>query len=101
MIKPDAKWRELPIGGLILEGGTAAKYETGDWRSRRPIHHKERCINCLFCWVYCPDSSIKVEDGKVVGIDYAHCKGCGICARECPTKPEKAIEMKEESDFEE
>ena len=25
-----------------------------------------------------------VDDGKLVGIDYHHCKGCGICAQECP-----------------
>ena len=100
MIKADAKWRELPTGGLILEGGTAALYETGDWRSVRPIHSQEKCINCLICWIYCPDSAIKVEDGKIVGIDYAHCKGCGICAKECPAKVH-AIEMKDESEFEE
>jgi len=27
-----------------------------------------------------------VEDGKVVDIDLDHCKGCGICAYECPPK---------------
>jgi pyruvate ferredoxin oxidoreductase delta subunit len=99
MIKADEKWRDLPIGGLILEGGTAEKYETGDWRSKRPVLNKEKCINCLFCWVYCPDSAIQLQDGKVTGIDYAHCKGCGICARECPAKVQ-AIEMKSEGEFE-
>ena len=99
MIEPDAKWHELPKGGVIPEGGTAALYETGDWRSRRPVHDKAKCTNCLICWIYCPDSAIIVEDGKVAGIDYAHCKGCGICARECPPKI-RAIEMKDESEFE-
>ena len=40
----------------------------------------------------CPDSAILVEDAKVVGIDLEHCKGCGICAAECPPKV-KAIKM--------
>jgi len=33
-----------------------------------------------------------VKDGKMVGIDYEHCKGCGICANECPPKA-SAIKM--------
>lgn len=90
-------WKELPIGGIIPEGGTSQAYKTGNWRTGfRPKWHPERCIQCLFCWIYCPDDAIIVEDGKMVGIDYEFCKGCGICARECPAKPEKAIEMEEE-----
>ena len=34
------------------------------------------------------------DDEKVRGIDYYHCKGCGICAKECPAD---AITMVEES----
>lgn len=89
------KWNELPIGGLITEGATSSKFETGDWRTKVPVWNKEKCINCFFCWIYCPDSSIIIENGKVQGINYFHCKGCGICAKECPPKI-KAIEMKEE-----
>lgn len=33
---------------------------------------------------YCPDSSLPVAEGKLAGIDYLHCKGCGICAQVCP-----------------
>jgi pyruvate ferredoxin oxidoreductase delta subunit len=79
--------------GCVLEGGTAEAFETGDWRSRRPVWHSDICIQCLRCWIHCPDSSITVAEGKITGIDYKHCKGCGICAKECPTKPKKAIEM--------
>ena len=85
-------WKELPEGDLIVGGGTAVEFKTGDWRSRRPVLLKEKCINCLNCWVYCPDSAIIVADGKVVGYDYEHCKGCGICYHECPVKG-KAIMM--------
>ena len=45
----------------------------------------------MLCYFYCPDASILVENGKAVGIDLEHCKGCGICAKECPTD---AIAMK-------
>jgi len=85
-------WKDVPRAGLILEPGNAASYETGDWRTFRPVWSKDKCIHCLSCWIFCPDSAIMVEDGKVMGIDYKHCKGCGICSSECPDKV-KAIEM--------
>lgn len=96
----DPGYKDLPKGALILEAGTAAKYETGDWRSKRPVFIQENCINCSFCWIFCPDSSIILKDGKMTGIDYKHCKGCGICAYECPSK-KKAIIMKDEAEIEE
>lgn len=89
------KWKELPIGGLILEPGTAQRYKTGSWRSRRPIFDKDKCISCLNCWIYCPDSSIIVEGGKVLEINLDYCKGCGICASVCPEKV-SAIKMEDE-----
>lgn len=92
-------WKELPIGGIVLTGGTAFEYETGSWRSFRPVRDSEKCINCLECWFSCPDSAIKVEDGKFKEFDLTHCKGCGICAKVCPPKV-SAITMKPESEFE-
>jgi pyruvate ferredoxin oxidoreductase delta subunit len=47
----------------------------------------------MLCYFYCPDASIIIEGGKAVGIDLKHCKGCGICAKECP---EHAIAMQTE-----
>ncbi len=38
----------------------------------------------MMCWIVCPDSAIQVEGGKKVGTDMQYCKGCGICATECP-----------------
>ena len=93
-------WRDLAIGGVIPEGGNSAEKDVSGWRTYRPIHDKEKCINCLRCWIFCPDSAIMVEDGKVVGINYQHCKGCGICAHECPPKVQ-AITMKLEAEIEE
>lgn len=90
----DKSWKELPIGGLIVEAGNSAEYETGSWRTNRPILDREKCNNCMICWIYCPDSALIVEDGELKGIDLEHCKGCGICAEECP---KKAISMVEES----
>jgi pyruvate ferredoxin oxidoreductase delta subunit len=90
-------WKDLPIGGMIVEAGNAATYNTGAWRSERPIWIEENCIQCLFCWIYCPDSSVTTKEGKRSEFDYMHCKGCGVCAMECPAKV-KAIVMVPEAE---
>ncbi len=94
-------WREVPIGGIIPWPGTTAEVETHAWRAYRPVINQDKCIRCRLCWVYCPDAAILEVDeeyttpsGRKYNISYrvdlAHCKGCGICAYECPVK---AIEM--------
>lgn len=85
-------WQVLPAGCLIDEAASSLRFKTGDWRSQRPVWSEEKCIQCLACWITCPDSAIKVENEKVTGIDYDYCKGCGICAEICPPKA-SAIEM--------
>jgi len=89
-------WKDIPIGGLIEEAGNSVRYQTGGWRAFRPVRNADACIHCMICWVFCPDSSILVENEKMVGFDLDHCKGCGICAQQCPTD---CIEMVEESSF--
>ena len=80
--------KDLAEAGIITEAGNAADFKTGDWRTYVPEFYLENCIQCMFCWVYCPDAAIKVdlsgEKPQVVGIHLEHCKGCGICAHECP-----------------
>ena len=37
------------------------------------------------CFSVCPDNAIvKLGAGQRYAIDYDFCKGCGICAAECP-----------------
>ncbi len=83
-------WKEIPIGGLAWKLST--EFKTGDWRTFKPVIDQEKCVKCLLCWVYCPDMAI-VWDGEKVEVNYDFCKGCGICAEECPRK---AITMVEE-----
>jgi len=82
--KPDYKtWKDLNVGGVI-ESGTSEYFHTGDWRSKVPVWQEKNCIQCMNCWAFCPDHAIKVKDGKRAEYDYAYCKGCGVCAEECP-----------------
>ena len=85
-------WKELPKSDLIIGGGTAREFKTGSWKVKMPLLIPEKCIHCMACWMYCPDSAVIVKDGKVVGFDLDRCKGCGICSHECPVKG-KAIMM--------
>ncbi len=54
------------------------------------------CFSCDNCYGVCPDNAvIKLGDPyEPYRIDYDYCKGCGICAAECPCG---AIEMQPEA----
>ena len=92
--KKKLKVKDLPLGGVIDEGKTSLNFHTGDWRTERPIRNNSKCDQCFICWVNCPDNAIISKNGKVLGINYNYCKGCGICAEECL---KKAIKMVKES----
>ena len=72
-----------------------------DWRSLKPIFNRDFCIDCQYCWVFCPDTAIIARDKLMVGIDYEHCKGCGICVEVCPTNPKSLLMYKERDDLDE
>ena len=86
----DMPWKEVRPGGVVTESANSVAYITGTWRTLRPIRDLEQCTQCLICWIMCPDSAITVENGKVAGFDYDYCKGCGICADQCPVNIKKA-----------
>jgi pyruvate ferredoxin oxidoreductase delta subunit len=67
--------------------------KTGSWRVFRPTLDLAKCVKCLRCWIFCPEGSIKRKKDDSVEINYDYCKGCGVCASQCPTK---AITMKRE-----
>ena len=94
--------------GTVAEPGTTLVNETGSWREERPVVKHEACTGCARCAIFCPDTCIHyvggrpdaadhiargrlpepvaakhVGDPKVL-VDYTYCKGCGICAEECP-----------------
>ena len=108
---PDTR-AEMPASGLnaVYYGGAAralapklpvadrddAKEIEGDIGHAAAMSEAQRCLscgNCLACdncWTFCPDSAvIKTEelatDGSHYLFDLDYCKGCGLCAHECPT----------------
>src|SRR6476659_2448628 len=43
------------------------------------------CFECDNCYGMCPDNAvIKLGPGRGFEFNYDFCKGCGICAQECP-----------------
>ena len=52
------------------------------------------CFECDNCYAVCPDNAVlKLGPGNRYEINYEYCKGCGLCAEECPCG---AIEMVKE-----
>jgi len=43
------------------------------------------CVKCRNCEEYCPDLAVLENKKGEYEIDENYCKGCGICAKECPT----------------
>ncbi len=112
---------EKIIKGVIGRPGTSEATKTGAWRIFYPEFDMEQCTRCGKCLENCPDAAIRervlhgkeaeaaqkrAEDlekaGKIkkAAVKKAHiqyqlnpeyCKGCGICANECPIK---GIKMK-------
>ncbi len=74
----------------VTAAATPARGEagrTGDWRSQTPQIDHDKCSkkdSCLLCWLYCPDGVISRDFPLEIDLEY--CKGCGICAEECPRK---------------
>jgi len=78
------RWEELEPGGTVLPA-EAEQPHTGGWRTGlRPEVELSRCVNCLLCWLHCPDSAIVLDGTTFTGFDYDFCKGCEICAEVCP-----------------
>jgi len=50
----------------------------------KAVVDKEICVNCDACEVSCIFNAVKAEPFGLPSIVEANCKGCGVCAAECP-----------------
>ena len=64
---------------------------TGGLDETNALYEARRCLSCgnCFecdnCYGVCPDNAvIKLGSGKRFRFNYDYCKGCGLCAAECP-----------------
>ena len=82
---------KLPVDQRTFE----AEIE-GDIGASAALQEAQRCLscgNCLACdncWTMCPDDAVLklaelATDGSHYQFDMDYCKGCGLCAHECPT----------------
>ncbi len=88
-------WRDLEVGNVVKEPGSASFRRTGDWRTQRPVLDKEKCTKCGLCWLYCPDAARKMSEEEYYEADLYYCKGCGICASICPAQALTMVEEEE------
>ena len=75
------RFRTLYEGPYRIHAGGLRK--TGDWRTQRPIVKVEKCSQCGWCYLYCPSGCME-DKGTYFAPNLDFCKGCGVCARECP-----------------
>jgi len=79
--------RELAVANRITN---FAEVKIG-YDRKAAVQEAQRCFNCGVCnmcdncLIFCPDAAIsRRENGYRYQINYDYCKGCGICAYECP-----------------
>ncbi|MBI4573489.1 MAG: 4Fe-4S binding protein [candidate division NC10 bacterium] len=80
------------IPQLPAEGRTSSMAEvSGGWEADQAVGEVARCFHCGVCTgcdnclVFCPDVAIrKNQRPYTYEVLDQYCKGCGICARECP-----------------
>ncbi len=78
------RWQEILPGCVVVDAGNASEYRTGDWKSQHPEFAYEKCNKCGLCYIFCPDAAIEAKDDGYFQANMYYCKGCGICAKECP-----------------
>lgn len=81
MLPVEQRQGDAEVEGVIGSEGAAAE--------AKRCFSCGQCLACDNCWSLCPDNAVLktdevLADGSFYVFDYDYCKGCGICAVECP-----------------
>ncbi len=97
-------YQQMPVGGALVEGKTEAglvgpgsfiENKVSGWATFRPVRDRDKCTRCLLCWFYCPEGTIvRISDRGDLVTNYDYCKGCGVCANECPADAVKMVRVR-------
>ncbi|MEN8106669.1 MAG: FAD-dependent oxidoreductase [Pseudomonadota bacterium] len=85
---------EVPV--LPVEQRSASAEVQGGLEQQQVHGEGQRCLSCGSClacdncWTLCPDMAVLKRSEAPAGeapyvFDYDYCKGCGLCAHECPS----------------
>jgi len=86
---------KLSIGCVAPPAGSMIN-KTGAWRTMMPVFKHVACNGCRACEMVCPEGCVfenPTEKHALAGAkreianrdyDPDYCKGCGMCAHECP-----------------
>ncbi|HSJ32842.1 MAG TPA: NAD(P)-binding protein [Longimicrobiales bacterium] len=92
----DADHSAVETAGTAFERATdGAAFDFGEVNpgltAMQALEEARRCLNCgvcnqcELCLILCPDVAITRQAGGTgFDIDLNYCKGCGVCAMECP-----------------
>jgi pyruvate ferredoxin oxidoreductase delta subunit len=68
---------------LTAAPGSSKANKIGSWRINMPVFKHKDCNDCRICVLVCPDACVSGKD-SVYNANMDYCKGCGLCAYECP-----------------
>ena len=68
-------WFDLEPGGVVVrDRGRPTAHRRAGARGR-PEADLTACVDCLLCWLYCPDSAVQLDGTAFAGFDLDHLQG--------------------------